>query len=288
MWMINRLEDGQLRLLYAEDRRYGVAAGATTRWEDTLCMHMSGRDGAHVLLDVDQAPGFADAPIRRQLPIGAYIGLPLLRSDGSLFGSLCAIDPRPRPQGLDDPIELVEMMGAMLNTLLQAELRTAAEQRRAERLLTESVTDALTQLHNRRGWDRLLASEEERCRRYGHAAALLVVDLDGLKHVNDRDGHAAGDALLVGCAAALRQAARSIDVLARLGGDEFGLIAVECDSTGALALLQRVRATLAEAGIAASVGLSQRHGHDSLLDTWAEADLAMYQHKRARQAGRAA
>ncbi len=69
--------------------------------------------------------------------------------------------------------------------------------RRNEHLELEALVDPLTSLLNRRAWDRLLAREEERCRRYGHTATVFVIDLDQLKEVNDAAGHAAGDALLV-------------------------------------------------------------------------------------------
>ena len=81
--------------------------------------------------------------------------------------------------------------------------------------------DFLTGLYNRRHFERELAREVERAKRYGTPAAVLVIDLDHFKDINDSLGHKAGDDLLKGVAGALKQRARQADVLARLGGDEF-------------------------------------------------------------------
>ena len=126
-----------------------------------------------------------------------------------------------------------------------------------------------------------MASEEERCRRYGHPAAVLIVDLDELKLVNDAQGHAAGDALIVR-AGSLRGAARSLDVVARLGGDEFGILSAECDRAGAEALLKRVRTALNEVNVKASVGLAMRDPSVGLMGASATADRLMYEDKRSR------
>jgi diguanylate cyclase len=75
----------------------------------------------------------------------------------------------------------------------------------------------------------------------------LIVDLDQLKLVNDTQGHAAGDALIVRAGSVLRQAVRSSDIVARLGGDEFGVLSVECDRAGGEALLKCIRKALTDA-----------------------------------------
>ncbi len=124
--------------------------------------------------------------------INAYVGIPLTNTDGSLFGTLCAIDPVSQPVAIADDLELIELLAALLSSILDAELKSNEAARQIERLQLESQTDALTRLLNRRAWDQLLAREEERCRRYGSPAAVMSIDLDELKQVNDSEGHAAG------------------------------------------------------------------------------------------------
>jgi diguanylate cyclase (GGDEF)-like protein len=187
-----------------------------------------------------------------------------------------------QPETLLEEQDLVEMVGAMLGAVLRVEMQFADEARRVERVQAEALSDELTGLFNRRGWSLLLDSEEERCRRYGHSAAVLVLDLDGLKQVNDAEGHFAGDQLLLRTAAVIKRVLRSTDVAARLGGDEFTILAVECNPESASALLRRLRDALATGGISASIGLSLRHPVPGLLQAWHEADRAMYVDKRLR------
>lgn len=284
LWMVTRKEGDDWIVLQTDDHGYGVEPGQVFKWADTFCSQMVKGNGPSIAPSSDLVPAYAMAPIGSQVPIKAYVGLPIVKADGSLFGTLCGIHPSSRPEEILEEQELVELVGAMLSSILQFELKAEEETRRAEKLEAESLSDSLTQLYNRRGWDGLLAAEEDRCRRYGHPAAILVIDLDDLKIANDTQGHAAGDQLLVGAATALREAARSSDIVARLGGDEFGILSVECQSDNASteAMLKRVRAVLADAGVTASVGLALRDPATGLKGAWELADQRMYAEKHSR------
>ena len=87
--------------------------------------------------------------------------------------------------------------------------------------------DPLTDVLNRRGFERELKRSLAYVKRYGTSAALIYIDLDGFKPVNDRHGHGAGDAVLKAIAAALLRNVRASDVVARIGGDEFAVLLVE-------------------------------------------------------------
>jgi diguanylate cyclase (GGDEF)-like protein len=122
---------------------------------------------------------------------------------------------------------------------------------RKEDLLEElSVTDPLTGLANRRRLRAAFNDELNRASRYGTPLALLLIDLDRLKEVNDRLGHAAGDRALQLVAEALRRSCRTTDLAARHGGDEFVVLAVNTTAPEALALAHRIRATLRRLGAA--------------------------------------
>ncbi len=283
LWMVTRTEGDNWIVLASEGHGYGVKPGGVFRWADSFCSEMVKGNGPRIAPQSELVPAYATAPIGREFKIRAYIGLPLVQSNGELFGTLCAIDPSPKPDSLVEEQELLELLAAMLSAILQSELQSEEQSRLAERLRAESLTDPLTMLYNRRGWVDLLTTEERRCRRFGHSAAVVIADLDGLKLVNDTNGHAAGDALIVRTAEALRQAVRSVDVVSRLGGDEFGILSVHCDCLGAEALSQRVRQALTEAGVAASFGISVRNPSSGLKDAWNEADRRMYEEKRARR-----
>ena len=280
LWMVTRTEGDDWIVLHAEDHGYGVKPGAVFRWADSFCSEMVKGNGPRMAPDSAQVPAYRNAAIGALVPIQAYVGVPLHHSDGSLFGTLCAIDPDRQPNAMLQEQPLVELLAGMLSTLLQWELKAGYEERRNERLALEASTDALTGLSNRRAWNNFLALEEERCSRYGHPAAVLVADLNGLKGVNDNLGHAAGDLLLERAGTALRKAARDTDLVARLGGDEFGILAIECDRAGAQTLLLRARDALRESGIEASVGMAMRLPGSGLLAAWEEVDQTMYAIKR--------
>ena len=282
LWVVTRTEGEDWIVLQSVDHGYDVAPGRVFRWADSFCSEMVKGNGPRIAPLAEEIPAYAAAPIGRQVKIKAYVGVPLVLEDGSLFGTLCAIHPSSQPVSIVDERELLELLAAMLSTILQAELRATKEARRSEKLQAEALSDSLTHLYNRRGWDGLLAAEEDRCRRYGHPAAILIVDINELKLVNDVKGHAAGDALIVRTGAALRQAARSLDIVARLGGDEFGILSAECDRTGGEALLKRVRETLIEADVKASIGLAMRNPTLGLKGAWEAADQLMYEEKRTR------
>ena len=282
LWMVTRIEGDVCIVLQSLDSGYGIGPGRVFRWADSLCSRMISGDGPRIAPDTEQVSAYVTAPVTQELPVRAYIGVPLSLPDGTLFGSLCAIDPARQPDDIVNDQHLIELLASLLSSILNSELKAAEEARRNERLEMEALVDPLTGLANRRAWNELLAREEERCRRYGHPAAVFMLDLDDLKEVNDAAGHAAGDALLTGTAAALRDAVRDADVVARLGGDEFGIIAVECDATGAEQLLTRIRDALDRRGVRASVGIALREPTHGLERAWQEADRLMYQQKRAR------
>jgi len=130
-----------------------------------------------------------------------------------------------------------------------------------ERDLRRRAThDALTGLPNKALFQDRLTQALHRAARAGDSCAVVLLDLDGFKEVNDSYGHACGDALLVGVASRLDRAIRASDTVARLGGDEFGCVLPATDGAGAGRLLMQMRAALvapfALAGAVARVGIS--------------------------------
>ena len=173
---------------------------------------------------------------------------------------------------------------------LRAALR-AAECKIAE-LEARADVDPLLDILNRRGFERELARSLAYVRRYGTDATLMVIDLDGFKGVNDRHGHAAGDALLKAVAAALRGKVRASDVVARLGGDEFGVLLWNVDAGRAAAkavelenVIEQVRAdhdgvALQVGASAGAVALAPESSAAAIIDA---ADKAMYARKHGRR-----
>ena len=175
---------------------------------------------------------------------------------------------------------------------LIAQVQDIAARKELERRLEHLVDhDFLTALFNGRRFEQALAQEVKSATRYGGGGAMLLLDLDHFKAVNDQFGHKAGDDLLKTVAAALRGRIRETDVLARLGGDEFGIILPQVDADqaevvadGIVKALRRQTAMLAEHQIrvTASVGVALFDGLTN-IEIMAAADLAMYE---AKEAGR--
>lgn len=283
LWMVTRTEGNDWIVLAAEDSHYGTREGAVFKWSDSFCSRMVEGLGPRIAPQSDQISAYANAPIASALDIKAYVGVPIRRSDGSLFGTLCAIDPAPQPAQISSGQEIIELMADMLSGLLNAELAVADAIRRAERAEVEAAHDGLTLLHNRRSWDQLLDLEEDRCRRYGHPACVIVIDLDNLKETNDSQGHEAGDRLLVKTAQIIRNIIRVHDIAARTGGDEFYILCIECNIEDAQIVLERMRHMLHAVGVQASLGLAGRNPELGLRAACAEADKKMYEEKRQHQ-----
>lgn len=151
-----------------------------------------------------------------------------------------------------------------------------------------ALTDPLTGLYNRRFAERHLRMEVARARRRGYAFTLILFDLDGFKQINDRYGHAAGDAVLKAFAEHLTRAVREGDLAARLGGDEFLLLLPECDRCYLPAILNRLKAIEIEwrenrVPVGFSAGSAEYRAGDRAEDLLHRADEALYKHKESRK-----
>jgi diguanylate cyclase len=286
LWMMTRTEGPDWIILQTEDHGYNVKEGSVFRWADSFCSQMVVGFGPRVAPCSQDIPAYESAPIAKQVPINAYIGVPVTKEDGSLFGTLCAIDPEPQNDTIREELPLIELFAKLLGTILTADLKTVEQERLIERSQQEAQTDELTGLLNRRGWEQSIALEEARARRYGNPTCVIITDLDALKYVNDTEGHSAGDALIKNAAMCLKNAARENDIVARLGGDEFGILAVECDTAGSEALQKKVLDTLKSNSISASVGKAMRNPERGLEMAVAAADEAMYAVKTERRKSR--
>ena len=169
--------------------------------------------------------------------------------------------------------------------------RDVSERKRAQQALAQQARhDALTGLPNRLLFRERLDSDILELHNSGRPLALVLLDLDRFKEVNDALGHGVGDAVLQQVADRLRRTVRTDDTIARLGGDEFALLLAGTEQASALAVAAKIRAALAEpievGGLALDVGasigvaLGPQHGHDQAT-LLRRADLAMYAAKRA-------
>ena len=156
-----------------------------------------------------------------------------------------------------------------------------------DRLRAEADRDYLTGLANRRRFRNALGQELERWRRYHLPCALLLVDIDFMKTINDTHGHTAGDKVIRHVADALTEFSRDNDTAARLGGEEFALLLAGADDAKALAAAERLRAAVSGGEVdgvgtaTVSIGVAACPAHaQSERTLYAAADAALYRAKR--------
>ena len=180
----------------------------------------------------------------------------------------------------------------------EANARLVAQNRELQRVNEVfqqlSITDDLTKLHNHRFFQDHLPREMKRSERTGEPLCLILIDIDDFKALNDRFGHAVGDAVLRRMADVMQRSIREMDLLARYGGEEFVLLASKTELEGCVALAEKIRQAIAEArfsvadldgpkeiSITASFGVSQYRGDAKAF--FNDADRALY---RAKDAGK--
>jgi diguanylate cyclase (GGDEF)-like protein len=154
-----------------------------------------------------------------------------------------------------------------------------------------STTDSLTGLQNRHSLMRVLSREVERSQRHHHVFAVLMIDVDHFKKLNDAHGHLAGDQVLRGISRLLEQSTRSCDCAARYGGDEFVVVLPETDLATAVQVAERirqragaVRPTITDDCWEVSLSIGVSMYPESALDPdtlLREADAALYEAKRS-------
>jgi diguanylate cyclase (GGDEF)-like protein len=165
--------------------------------------------------------------------------------------------------------------------------QAAVDRQQVRAALTEAHLDELTGTYRRGLGTLALQREINRARHSGGGLVLAFIDVDGLKEVNDREGHAAGDALLIDVVASIRSSLRSYDPIVRYGGDEFvcafsdfNLEGVRLRFDDILAALHRTRE-----GCSISVGLAELQSGDTLDDLTVRGDAALYKSKRGKHGG---
>jgi diguanylate cyclase (GGDEF)-like protein len=213
----------------------------------------------------------------RGYAVGSVLSLPL-RGGTSTLGVLSVSSPALDAFGDED-----EAVGQILASAATQALRTAE-------LRQLALTDSQTLAYNRRYLLPRLRQEMERAQRHAEPLSLMLLDLDHFKRVNDRHGHAAGDAVLAAFADRVRSCVRAVDVMFRRGGEEFVLIMPTTDEHQALIVAERVRSQLADQPLQAPHGLLISQTVSIGVATWdglevpesleERADLAMYEAKR--------
>lgn len=203
---------------------------------------------------------------------GPIIVAPLHLGDG-YTGTLTVTRRVGRPMFNASDVSTVEVMASQASLALERHRLLEANKRLAH-------ADALTDLPNRRYLEIVGSELIEGAIRYGHDLAVIVIDADEFKEVNDLHGHRAGDETLIAIADACRSAARSADVVGRWGGDEFVAILPETDAAGAKLVAERIATHNEGNRVTLSMGVAARARDELTLEALMHrADRAMYDSK---------
>lgn len=255
----------------------GISANETPR-DMSFCGHAILGDEVLIILDALEDPRFADNPLVLNDPkIRFYAGCPLT-VNGQKLGTLCIIDQLPRSFGEED-IEALKDLAAM------AERELAAVQL--------ATLDELTNLSNRRGFMVLAQYSLNVCVRQKIPAALVFLDLDKFKPINDKFGHAEGDIALIAFASQMKFSFRDTDLFARLGGDEFVALLTSTSKQQAEEIIEKFSHSLKQYNQEANRGydVSFSYGivefkpkkHPSIEALLADGDSLMYKVKKTKE-----
>lgn len=267
-------------ILEAEDGLHGLRLLLSEAVDVVLCdLELPGLDGEKLLRMRTAARGECEVPFIFLSSVTDHDRRARLLRGG-------ASDSITKPFHAADLVARVELHLKLVR--LQREL--IQKNRLLEQL---STTDPLTGLRNRRYLTEMLAVEFLRAQRHRTALSVVMADIDHFKGVNDRHGHAAGDAVLEGVAGVLKRRMRGSDHGGRYGGEEFLIVLANADVDGARIFAERLRQEVEETGFANDAGpihvtlslgvAALRASHETPGDLVAEADEALY---RAKEAGR--
>jgi diguanylate cyclase (GGDEF)-like protein len=264
----------------------------------SFCAHAILQPEPLVVPDARVDPRFAANPLVTGEPfIRFYAGHPLQAPDGSHVGTLCVIDHEPRTLAAGD-LEMLRDLAAVAESELRVTALSAAQTEligERDTLRRKAMLDPLTGLWNRGAVFEVLDRELLRAERARQPLAVIMADIDSFKAINDRHGHAAGDAALAEVARRLRAGVRSSDAVGRYGGEEFLLVLAGCDEPTAADAGEHLRVLVAEEPVVAagrplavtvSLGVAATlpgAGAPGAADLVAAADRALY---RAKAGGR--
>lgn len=289
-WAVSRYDGGKQVYLSVLDDAYGHVAGDAVPWSDTLCQHMVTGAGPQFAPDAMSVPAYAAMMDVRTVPIGTFVGVPIPGADGTLYGTICGLDPVRSSERLHEHEPLLRLFATLLGQNLKSENLRVEAAERAAALAWSAFHDALTGLPNRPMFFDRVGHALDLHARDGRPVAVLLIDLDDFTAVNDTLGHTLGDDLLAVAARRLAGAVRPGDTLARLSGDEFAVLLEAAGDPTIVAT--RVLSALSDpflmgsrsVTISGSVGIAalsedeKGTGVDAVL---AHADIALYTAKRA-------
>lgn len=208
----------------------GLGVCETAR-DISFCTHTIQQSKPLIVEDAASVPMFANNPLVTGDPfIRSYAGAHLITKDGFAIGTLCVIDTQPRRFSASDITILTKFASLVIDDIEMREI---------------AASDALTGMLSRRAWLNCAEHEVHRARRFDSALALLMLDIDNFKQVNDRFGHPVGDQVIKAVAHVTEAEMRKSDWIGRFGGEEFVAALPGSNILDASLIAERLRTTIA-------------------------------------------
>ncbi len=274
--LIMRVEEGEISALTVSDSQgnpYRVGDAEELFGSGLYCERVIRNDKMLLVSNALETAGWENNP---DLKYGmlCYLGFPIHLPDGSPFGTICVLDDKEN-SFTPTIVELMERM----RDLIESQLR----------LMQLNAYDSLTGLYNRAFIHKIILHEMSRADRYHAPIAMLMLDIDHFKQVNDGFGHLAGDGVLRHCARVLAETTRGTDIVARYGGEEFVVLLPNTTVRQAANAAERIRALMERTDwpfcgkVTISIGAAEYLPGESFEDWFTRADVALY---RAKSNGR--
>ncbi|PAJ74953.1 hypothetical protein CJF42_07705 [Pseudoalteromonas sp. NBT06-2] len=225
-----------------------------------ICSHTILNDEILVVNDTHLNEKFCNIGMVTKAPfVRFYAGVPLINTSGFALGTLCVLDTKPN-QLNDFQINSLKALARQVITLLELRRNLAQLEKQKHELFALSQTDDLSNLFNRRVLSRELSKELKRSVRYGGNFALMMLDLDYFKILNDKYGHAYGDKAIQKIGKLLKEKSRDTDCCIRYGGDEFIILMPNTNAEQAIYVSERIRQSIDKSGgaldtLSASIGI---------------------------------
>lgn len=268
-WMVFRVnqQDDDLIALASEKYRneleFKLDSGDSISWSNTICKKMMQNEGPKIAHDISLVDSYKDLPMVKKYNIASYIGIPLYTANGDMFGALCAIDIETKAEDLYEHESVFRLMSRSIMTVYQQEMQLTQTRRLYEKTRLLAEKDDLTGLYNDRGWQWSLENEELRCKNFGTPCAIMILEMDNLKHFSSELGVDAGNKYLLKLTCALNEDRSENDIVARLGNDQFGLFLYDSQKEDTLKTVEQLRTSFAKNNLLVSLGYCQTNSrHD--------------------------
>jgi diguanylate cyclase (GGDEF)-like protein len=274
-WMVfrvNQQDDDLITLAsehYRKELEFKLDSGDSVTWSKTMCKKMMLNKGPNIAHDISLVDSYKDMAMVKKYNIASYIGIPLYTANGDMFGALCAIDTETKPEDIYAYESTLHTMSRSLMTVYEQEKELLQTHRLYEKTRLLAAKDDLTGLYNKRGWEWTLEKEEMRCKNFGTPCAIIIMEMDNLKHFSSELGVDAGNRYLLRLTDVLNQGRAENDVVARLDVDQFALFLYDSQTEDTLAVIEQIRKAFVKNNFLISIGVCQRdprHDFKTMID----------------------